>query len=409
MKVDNSVVIKEVSKTYQLNKGNYVNALDKVSLNIKRGEKWGIIGKNGSGKSTLLSILSSITKPSAGEIVLNGSLSHILDVGSNFIADLTGRENVVQFLKLQGKSKEMIAEKMQDIEDFAGIEDYFDEAIKTYSSGMFLRLAFSTVIQLESDILIVDEVFNAGDALFREKLKRHFKDNMGSNTTVLLASHNPEEISEFCTHCIWLENGVVQEKGKSTEVLKKYYYQLAKEHSFKTNSAQFVKGVKNIATCLQGDENEILTLREFSYQPIKGYDNISYHNGAEFVIKIFKKVKNVSVHPQVIILDYQKKPILSLFAQADSKADKYNKELQDYIGDLTYKVNLPPKTLTYGHFYLQLIFGKDVCLTKEFNEEALKVSELLFFEIKRSIQSEYLGRVENIFVKPECNWNIDLE
>jgi ABC-type polysaccharide/polyol phosphate transport system ATPase subunit len=149
--------VKNISKKYILDNKEF-EALQNISFQLRKGESIGLIGENGSGKSTLLKILSGLIKPSSGEVVINGKINSLIEVGSNFISDLTGRENVKQFLKLNNISKFEIDEKINEIHEFSGLNDFFDQPIKFYSTGMFVRLAISAGFHIDADIFLIDEV-----------------------------------------------------------------------------------------------------------------------------------------------------------------------------------------------------------------------------------------------------------
>lgn len=410
MNQEHSVVIDGISKTYQLSNGKLITALEDVSLKVNRGEKWGVIGRNGSGKSTLLHILASIIKPSSGEVEIYGSLGQILEVGGNFIPDLSGRENIMLFLKLKGRSKQEVLEQIDNIIEFAAIGAFIEEPVKTYSSGMFLRLAFSVILQLKSEILLVDEVFNAGDALFREKLKTYFKESLELNTTMFLASHNPEEILEFCTHCLWLDKGRIIKKGKVNDVLQSYYYEMAKENSLNTNLAQSIDpNIKeSLLRKIENFENDYFTLVLFTSETPIGFNSLTYESGILFKIKLKLKGVGDRLYPQIIIYDYQQKPVLTFFPNPQSELSKIAKKLANYKGLVEYVCFLPPQMLTYGQFYADLRFGKNIDINSEFNEEACKINKKIFFQIERSSSKEYIGRTESIFIRPEVKWEYTL-
>ena len=205
----NDIVIKVegLSKVYQKkNKDNSQEdfyALKDVSFEIKKGETVGIIGKNGSGKSTLLKILSGVVKPSSGRVQINGNIASILDVGTGFHPELTGRENVYLRGELLGMPHKEIDAIFNDIVEFSEIEDFIETPVKNYSSGMFLRLAFSIIIHLKSDIILLDEVMSVGDAAFKSKTTDYFnRISATKNKTILLISHSFQEIINTSTEIV---------------------------------------------------------------------------------------------------------------------------------------------------------------------------------------------------------------
>src|SRR5258708_27654186 len=181
--------------------------LKDVSFDIMKGDVVGIIGRNGAGKSTLLKILSGITEPTEAEIPLYGRVGSLLEVGTGFHPELTGRENIYLNGAILGMSKREISRSFDEIVDFAGVEQFLDTPVKRYSSGMYVRLAFAVAAHLSSEILVVDEVLAVGDAEFQKKCLGKMKDVASGGRTVLFVSHQMQAISTLCTHAVLLANG----------------------------------------------------------------------------------------------------------------------------------------------------------------------------------------------------------
>jgi lipopolysaccharide transport system ATP-binding protein len=198
-------------------------ALRDVSFEVRRGEVLGIVGENGSGKSTLLKILSGVTPPTEGRAELRGRVGSLLEVGTGFHPDLTGRENIFFNGSLLGIQNAEIRAKLDSIVAFSGIADFIDVPVKRYSSGMYVRLAYSVAALLESDILILDEVLAVGDDAFRQKTQEHMRQTTrGAGKTILFVSHNPRSVSEICDRAIILYKGRVVFEGSAKEVLAEY-------------------------------------------------------------------------------------------------------------------------------------------------------------------------------------------
>jgi lipopolysaccharide transport system ATP-binding protein len=404
-------IIEGVSKNYSSRNGQINQVLSNISLTINKGEKWGLIGKNGAGKSTLLSILSGITKPSTGNIYQFADVTQILDVGSNFIPDLTGRENVYQFLRLHFIDSEEIKAKAELAFEFSEIGEYIDKPIKTYSNGMFLRLALSANIQFETTILIIDEVFSTGDAYFREKIKKYFNEKIGNNLTILFASHNANELLDYCTHCIWLEKGKIVKSGLVEDVLQAYYYEISKSNAIKSNYLQGLNNteLENAFSNKIEFDCDLFTLLKFEAKPHFGNESIFYGTGIVFQVEILKKTANDTLNPQIVISDYQKREIITLIPPISSKANRQIDSLKTFTGKVVFEVTLPPLLLTYGHFYAFLRIGKNADINLPYNEEAARIKDPLFFEVNRSPELEYIGRTENAFVKPYCDWLVKVD
>ncbi|MEZ4802518.1 MAG: polysaccharide ABC transporter ATP-binding protein [Gelidibacter sp.] len=201
----------------------YVWALKDINFEVKRGEVLGIIGKNGAGKSTLLKILSRVTNPSTGEIKTKGRIASLLEVGTGFHPELTGRENIYLNGAILGMTKSEIKSKEQEIVDFSGCERYIDTPVKRYSSGMRVRLAFAVAAHLEPDILVIDEVLAVGDAEFQKKAIGKMQDiSRGDGRTVLFVSHNMAAVKSLCTRAIVLEHGMIIFEGETKKAVDFY-------------------------------------------------------------------------------------------------------------------------------------------------------------------------------------------
>ena len=197
-------------------------ALKDVSFEVKKGEVLGIIGHNGAGKSTLLKVISGILKPTTGSVQVNGTIVPMLELGSGFDFDLTGRENVFLNGAILGYSEQFLKEKYEEIVAFSELGQFIDVPLRNYSSGMVMRLAFSIATVVRPDILIVDEILAVGDAEFQEKSKKRMLELMGGGTTVLFVSHSLLQIREMCNKAIWLEHGKIIMAGDTASVCDAY-------------------------------------------------------------------------------------------------------------------------------------------------------------------------------------------
>lgn len=197
-------------------------ALKGISFEIKKGEVFGIIGHNGAGKSTVLKIISGILKPTCGNVVLQGSVVPMLELGSGFDFNLTGRENIFLNGAILGYSKDFLEEKYDEIVGFSELKKFINMPIRNYSSGMLMRLAFSIATIVNPEILIVDEILAVGDAAFQQKSKKRMLELMSGGTTVLFVSHDINQIYEMCNRVLWLENGQVKMLGDAKTVCDKY-------------------------------------------------------------------------------------------------------------------------------------------------------------------------------------------
>jgi lipopolysaccharide transport system ATP-binding protein len=207
---------------YGNREGETIWALNDVSIAIQQGEALGIIGRNGAGKSTLLKILSQVTAPTSGEVKVKGRIASLLEVGTGFHPELTGRENIYLNGAILGMNREETRRKFDEIVDFSGVEKFIDTPVKRYSSGMYVRLAFAVAAHLESEILIVDEVLAVGDAEFQRKCLGKMGDVAHEGRTVLFVSHNMGAVKNLCESCVWLDKGKIKTVGTSNAVISSY-------------------------------------------------------------------------------------------------------------------------------------------------------------------------------------------
>lgn len=203
-------------------------ALKDVSFTVERGEIVGLIGHNGAGKSTMLKIISRIMKPTEGSVVVRGNVVPMLELGSGFDFDMTGRENIFLNGAILGYSEEFLKSKYQEIVDFSELGPFIDTPIRNYSSGMISRLAFSIASAVNPEILIVDEILGVGDADFQIKSQNRMMEMMGGGTTVLMVSHNIKQIREMCDRVVWIEHGQVIDCGDAERLCSEYEKMAAK-------------------------------------------------------------------------------------------------------------------------------------------------------------------------------------
>ncbi len=205
-------------------------ALKDVSFEIEHGEAVGLIGRNGAGKSTLLKILSRITRPSKGRITLYERVNSLLEVGTGFNTELSGRDNIFLNGSYLGMSTQEIKQKFDNIVGFSEIEQFIDTPVKYYSSGMFVRLAFSVAVHLTPESLLLDEVFAVGDAGFQQKSMEKMKELLGSGATIVFVSHSENSVRDICKRAIWIDRGTIQMDGPVLDVYQQYNHFL-NEHT----------------------------------------------------------------------------------------------------------------------------------------------------------------------------------
>lgn len=214
-------------------------AVNDLTMRVPRGASLGVIGKNGSGKSTLLKLITGIYKPDSGKISVNGRIAALIELGAGFHPDFTGRENLMLGGVMHGLSRAEIAAKINKIIDFAELRHVIDDPVRTYSSGMYMRLGFSLAIHTEPDVLLVDEVLAVGDASFVAKCKERLAELRKAQTTLLLVTHDLDAVERWCDEVIWLNKGVVMDRGEPRRVIDKYrtYIEHEAEEELKADAA----------------------------------------------------------------------------------------------------------------------------------------------------------------------------
>lgn len=204
-------------------------ALDHVSFSVEQGETLGLIGHNGAGKSTMLKVISGILKPTNGSVKCHGNVVPMLELGSGFDVDLTGRENIFLNGAILGYDERFLKEKYDEIVEFSELGQFIEAPIRNYSSGMLARLAFSVASVVQPNILIVDEILSVGDVQFQKKSRARMLELMSGGTTVLFVSHSIDQIREVCSRVVWLENGHIRMLGNVEEVCAEYKHSLTRE------------------------------------------------------------------------------------------------------------------------------------------------------------------------------------
>jgi len=201
-------------------------ALKRVSFAVEKGESLGVVGRNGAGKSTLMGMVAGLSRPDEGTVTVNGQLAALLELGSGFHSDLTGRENVRLNASLLGLSRKRTDAAFETIVDFSGIGEFIDEPLRTYSSGMVMRLAFSVAVNTEPEILLIDEVLAVGDVAFQAKCADRIHEFRRAGKTLVCVSHNPKTLETLCDRAIWLDHGELVSSGAARNVLAAYGGQL---------------------------------------------------------------------------------------------------------------------------------------------------------------------------------------
>jgi lipopolysaccharide transport system ATP-binding protein len=310
---------------------DYVWALRDIDFEVQQGEVLGIIGKNGAGKSTLLKILSRVTSPTTGEIKARGRIASLLEVGTGFHPEMTGRENIFMNGAIMGMTKAEIRRKMDEIVDFAGVERYIDTPVKRYSSGMTVRLGFAIAAHLEPEILVVDEVLAVGDAEFQKKAIGKMQDiSKGEGRTVLFVSHNMGAVQSLCKKGILLNDGIIKFSGLIENTINDYLSEIIREEFY----------------FCQIDKNSPVFIRSIYLNDINWKNKNTYFHTDEIVITTTLEITEIinETYLFLSVLDRHKRKIFS----AESKIEDKKK----------LSLVIESKFLTRGHYSIQAIVYK---------------------------------------------------
>ncbi|MEG0930084.1 ABC transporter ATP-binding protein [Algoriella sp.] len=360
---------------------DYVWALNDINFQVEQGQAVGIIGRNGAGKSTLLKLLSRVTKPTTGSIKYKGRIASLLEVGTGFHPEMTGRENIYLNGAILGMTRKEITRKFDEIVAFAGVERYIDTPVKRYSSGMYVRLAFAVAAHLESEILIVDEVLAVGDAEFQKKCLGKMGDvTKGEGRTILFVSHNMTAVETLCTNAVAMRHGTIVDIGQPELLIKNYL-------------------ADSITNCRKIE-----------------FDDINLAKGNEFV-----KIKSASINNlstldpnEVIDVTSEIEIEFELVNQTNEETLSLGFDLKNTRGDVifgtgnkfNFPINIPtkircsiPGNLLNDDTYQILLYINTEAMSSLYIEE-----EFLSFEIKDiARESGYLGKV-NGFIRPQLIW-----
>ena len=357
---------------------DYVWALQDVNFEVNHGDVVGIIGRNGAGKSTLLKILSRTTAPTTGSVKIKGRVASLLEVGTGFHPELTGRENIYLNGAILGMTKQEIARKFDEIVDFAGVERYIDTPVKRYSSGMYVRLAFAVAAHLEPEILIVDEVLAVGDAEFQKKCLGKMKDvSVKEGRTVLFVSHNMAAVVSLCDRGLVMANGRLAFDGTIGDCVKHYLQKTV------SNAGHYIRQSALMEDCIR--EVKLVRGHDKEAQRIGFDDPITFH------IQVNHQAKVAGTHIGFAVLDKWHQKIFT---------DTYRIP-DDQLGKLetVCTVTIPARILLTGMYHI------DVALFVPRLNNFDYVSDACTFEIE-DLQSELSlfngAEIGNVFVK--CMW-----
>jgi lipopolysaccharide transport system ATP-binding protein len=363
-------------------------ALENVSFNIQAGERVGIIGGNGAGKSTLLKILSRITEPSSGRVKIRGRVSSLLEVGTGFHPELTGRENIYLNGAILGMSKIEIKGKFDEIVAFSEVEKFLDTPVKRYSSGMYVRLAFSVAAHLEPEILIVDEVLAVGDAQFQKKCLGKMESAGREGRTILFVSHNVAAIKELCSKAVFLHKGRVAFSGGVEEAIHEYLGPKV----LMRNEIFWGEGVDSPG-------NNYIGLRSIQIIPRHG-ELITIDSGIEISIVFFNKTEGLCLGITLRIYTVDGVCVLETGIVLTTN-DCTN------TGEITAKCLVPSNLLNAGVYKINLAFGNRAKENPNAPYMIYSIEDLILFEVDHTITGRsHSGKALGV-IRPLLDWSYE--
>lgn len=361
-------------------KSDFVWALKDVNFEINRGDVVGIVGKNGAGKSTLLKILSKTVTPTTGTVRVNGKIASLLEVGTGFNPELTGRDNIFLNGAIMGMTRKETKAKFDEIVQFAGIERYIDTPVKRYSSGMYVRLAFSVAAFLDADIMILDEVLGVGDSEFQKKAFDKMSEIIrDEGRTVLFVSHHLSAVKEICKYCILLEQGEVTHIGDVEDIMVSYQHKEAKETYDHSGDIKNAIGNKDIR------------ISHFGVAPLFGH-TIDLHSGILVDLIFYNYLENINLDATFELRTIEGHIVFHTGTLITKNHDSK-------IGEYSVSFKIPPRLLNAGFYYFKLIFGNNQTVA------LLTVDDLIGFKV----ENIEVGKVKYVLpgvIRPDLTFDV---
>ena len=357
-------------------------ALKDVSFQVSPGEVIGVIGHNGAGKSTLLKILSKITPPTSGRALIKGRVSSLLEVGTGFHPELTGRDNVYLNGTILGMRKSEIDRVFDAIVSFSGVEKFLDTPIKRYSSGMRVRLAFAVAAHLEPEVLVIDEVLAVGDMAFQDKCLNKMQDVSKSGRTIIFVSHNMAAVRALCTRCILLKQGSITATGDVGDVINQYHAQLDREIYLKTTREWSYENAPG---------NEKLKLYKVSVRPLQGkIIEISSGFTIEIVAETFEDLPNLDTTLELRTMD----EVIVYHG-----GSQFTSPTACRPGVYRIKMEFPNFLLNSGRYRIRLVFGQHQAYA------VFAIADVLAFDIEHTVDQTTTPRKG--IIRPKINYHYD--
>jgi lipopolysaccharide transport system ATP-binding protein len=369
-------------------------ALKDVGFEVSRGETLGIVGKNGAGKSTLLKILSRITKPTSGSATLHGRVGSLLEVGTGFHNELSGRENIFLNGAILGMKRAEIAKKFDEIVAFAEVEKFIDTPVKHYSSGMFMRLAFAVAAHLETEILIVDEVLAVGDVSFQKKCFGKMQDIREQGRTVLFVSHDTSAVTRTCNRAIALNQGKIELDGTATEVIRDYL-----------NASWSVAAEKDFETEITAPQSEFVKLKKVRVID-ENFKTVSSHDIRRKIG--FQATYEVLKSDEILLPNFQlyNQDRVHVFTVQDVTEDWQRRKKEK--GEYTSTVWIPANFMAEGTFFVNFAIVTYLPANRvHFNSLDIVSFDVVDSTDGDTARGDYAGKMEGI-IRPILDWETEV-
>ena len=373
MNPENAIEVRNLEKSFKvyLDKGSQLKekvlfrnrrrfenreVLKGISFDVKKGEAVGLIGHNGCGKSTTLKLLTKIIYPDEGSVEMRGRVSSLIELGAGFHPDMSGRENIYTNASIFGLTKEEIDSRVDDIIEFSELEEFIDNPVRTYSSGMYMRLAFAVAINVDADILLVDEILAVGDATFQAKCFDKMKEIKAAGTTIVIVSHAMEQIASICDRCIWIHEGLLKSEGDASEVGYEYLSYMGRTARKRKKKLQEKHAGEERAIEAYDEDKELVGQVEVleAHMEVDGQEETNIRTGSDVSLKVFYKRNEDIPNPVMGVKIYTPDNVIAY--GFNSQYDRFPLKLEDK-GWIT--VNFPEWNIGAGQYYVDVAFREE--------------------------------------------------